>query len=79
MGILKIHGSFKFLIFVFMFLKSVFFVFILDAIFCATIFFSFLRTVCGLLRNLDVFVVVPFLNSTGLEIGAEADLRCSFH
>ena len=41
-------------------------------------FFSFLRTVCGLLRNLDVFVVVPFLNSTGLEIGAEADLRCGF-
>ena len=51
------------------------FVFILDAIFCGT-FFSFFRTVCGLLRNLDVFIVVPFINSTGLAIVAEADLRC---
>ena len=39
-------------------------------------FFSFFRTVCGLLRNLDVFIVVPFINSTGLAIVAEADLRC---
>ena len=53
-----------------------FFVFILDAIYCGTIFFSFLRTLCGLLRNLDVFIVVPFINSTGLAIVAEADLRC---
>ena len=39
-------------------------------------FFSFFRTVCGLLRNLDVFIVVPFINSTGIAIVAEADLRC---
>ena len=38
--------------------------------------FSFFRTVCGYLRNLDVFIVVPFINSTGLAIVAEADLRC---
>ena len=36
---LTIHGSSAFLIFVFMFLKYVFFVFILDAIFCGTNFF----------------------------------------
>ena len=59
-----------------MFLKYVFFLFILDAIFCCTIFFSFLRTPCGLLRNLDVFIVFPFVNSTKLAIVAEADLRC---
>ena len=55
-----------------MFLKYVFFLFILDAIFCCTIFFSFLRTPCGLLRNLDVFIVFPFVNSTKLAIVAEA-------
>ena len=31
---------------------------------------------CGLLRNLDVFIVVPFINSTKLAIVAEDDLRC---
>ena len=31
---------------------------------------------CGLLRNLDVFIVVPFINSTKLAIVAEEDLRC---
>ena len=47
-GLLKIQGSTKFLIFVFIFLKYVildamsFFVFILDSIFCGTIFFHFL-------------------------------------
>ena len=40
------------------------------------IFFSFLRTVCDLLRNLDVINVVQFINSTGLVIVAEANLRC---
>ena len=40
-GMPKIHGSSNFLIFVFMFLKYVFFVFILDAIFCGTNFFIF--------------------------------------
>ena len=39
--------------------------------------FSFSRTVWGWLRNLDVFIVVPFIDSTGLAIVAEADLRCS--
>ena len=38
--------------------------------------FSFFRTVCGYLRILDVFIVVPFINSSGLAIVAEADLRC---
>ena len=38
--------------------------------------FSFFRTVCGYLRNFDVFIVVPFIDSTGLAIVAEADLRC---
>ena len=31
---------------------------------------------CSYLRNLDVFIVVPFINSYGLAIVAEADLRC---
>ena len=52
-----------------------FFVFILDAIFCG-LSFSFSRTVCGKLRSLDEFIVVPIINSTGLAIVAEADLRC---
>ena len=52
------------------------FVFVLDAIFCDTIFFSFFRTVYGYLRSLDEFIVVPIINSTGLAIVAEADLRC---
>ena len=38
--------------------------------------FSFFRPVCGYLRNLDVFIVVPFINSYGLAIVAEADLHC---
>ena len=42
------------------------------------IFFSFLRTVCDLLRNLDVINVVQFINSTGLVIVAEADLRFGY-
>ena len=39
--------------------------------------FSFFRTMCGYLRNLDVYIVVPFINSYGLAIVAEANLRCS--
>ena len=31
---------------------------------------------CDFLRDLDVFIVDPFINSTGLAIVAEADLRC---
>ena len=50
-------------------------VFVLDAIFCGTIFFIF-RTLCGLLSHFDVFIVVPFINSTRLVIFAEADLLC---
>ena len=38
--------------------------------------FSFFRTVCGYVRNFDVFIVVPFINSSGLAIVAEAVLRC---
>ena len=38
--------------------------------------FSFSRTACGSLGNLDVLNVVPFINSTGLAIVAEADLHC---
>ena len=41
LSMMTVHGSFMFLILVFMFLKYVFFVFILDAIFCGTIFFIF--------------------------------------
>ena len=42
---LTVHGSIKFLILVFMFLKDVFFVFVLDAIFCGIYFFIFQDTV----------------------------------
>ena len=38
--------------------------------------FSFFRTVCGYVRNFDVFIVVPFINSYGVATVAEADLRC---
>ena len=38
--------------------------------------FSISRTVCGWLRSLDEFKVVPIINSTVLAIVAEADL-CS--
>ena len=38
--------------------------------------FSSFRTVCGYLRNLDVFIVVPFIKSYGVATVAEADLRC---
>ena len=42
---LIVHESTKFLFLVFMFLKYVFFVFILDAISCGTNFFNFQDTV----------------------------------
>ena len=42
---LTVHGSTEFLSLVFMFLKDVFFVFVLDAIFCGTNFFIFQDTV----------------------------------
>ena len=51
-------------------------VFVLDAIFCGTIF-SFFRTLCGYLSHLDVFNFVSFISSTRLAIVAEADLLSS--
>ena len=39
-------------------------------------FFSFFRIFCGYLSHLDVFIVVPFISSSGLAIVAEANLRC---
>ena len=53
-----------------------FFVFILDAIFCGTIFFPYFRTLCGWLSHLYVFIDVRFIRSPGLAIVAEANLRC---
>ena len=44
-GMLTVHESTKFMILVFMFLKYLFFVFILDAIFCGTNFSVFQDTV----------------------------------
>ena len=38
--------------------------------------FFFQDSLCGWLKNLYVFNVVPFFNSTGLAIVAEAELRC---
>ena len=52
------------------------FLWFLDAIFCGTFFFSFFRTVCGLLKNLDMFIVIRFISSTGFALVAQADLRC---
>ena len=45
MGLLTVHGSIRFFILVFMFLKDVFFVFVVDAIFCGTNCFLFQDTV----------------------------------
>ena len=45
MGLLTVHGSTKFWILIFMFLKDVFFVFVLDAIFCGKNFLIFQDTV----------------------------------
>ena len=72
---LKVHGSTKFLILDFMFLKS-FFVFILDAIFCGTNLFIF-RTVCGLLGHLSWCLQCCSIHKfTGLAIVAEATWHC---
>ena len=72
MGILTVHVTSGFSILVFMFLKYVFFVFVLDAIFCGTNFLIFQDTVWLVKSSW----YVPFMNSTGLAIVAEADLRC---
>ena len=42
--------------------------------FVVQVFFSFFRTLFDYLRHLDVFIIVPFVSSIGLEIVAEADL-----
>ena len=42
--------------------------------FCSTNF-SIFRTVCGLYSHLDLFNVVPFINSTKLAINAKTNLR----
>ena len=42
---MTVHRSTKFLFLVFMFLKYLFFVFVLDAVFCGTNFFVFQDTV----------------------------------
>ena len=72
---LTVHGETKFLNLVFMFLKYVFFVFVLDAIFYGTNFFVFQDTV-WLVNQVDVFIIIPFISSTGLAIVAETDLLC---
>ena len=71
----KVLGSTKLLILVFMF-RNISFL-------CSSLMrhfvvqgFSFFRTVCGYLRNLDVSIVVSSINSTGIAIVAEANLRC---
>ena len=50
--------------------------FILDAIFCGTSFLFFQGQCVACKEILTVFVVVQFINSTGLAIVAEADLHC---
>ena len=52
-----------------------FFVFILDAIFCGTNFFIFQDSV-WLVKKSWWFIAAPFIDSTDLAIVAEADLRC---
>ena len=72
---LMIHGSTKFLIFLIYVSEICHFLCLsLMRSFVVQIF-SFSRTVCGWLRNLDVFIVVPFINSNGLAIVAEANLH----
>ena len=73
---LTVHVSTKFLILVLMFQKYVILMCISLMRSLVVQIFSFFSTVCGRLRNLDVFVDVPFINSTGLAIVAEADLPC---
>ena len=78
-GMLTVHGSTNVLILFFILLKFFFFVFILDAIFCDTIYFFVFEDTLWLVKSLshlDVFFVVPFISSTGLAIVAEANLRC---
>ena len=71
---LTAHGSSKFLILVFVFLKYVIFCVYPCCDFLWYKFFSFFRTLCGYLSHHDVSVVVLFI---GLAIVAEANLRCA--
>ena len=48
---LTVHGINKFLILVFVFLKYVFFVFVLDAIFCGRSFFFILQDTVWLVKS----------------------------
>ena len=72
---LTVHGSTKFLILGFMFLKISFLCSFFIRSFVVQIF-SFSRTVCSWLRSLDEFIVVPITNYNGLAIVSEADLCC---
>ena len=72
---LKVQGRSKKLISDLMFLKYVFFVFILDAIFCGTNFLIF-QEIFGLVKSSCCSFFVPFSSSTGLVLVAEANLRC---
>ena len=62
--------------FAFMFLKYVFFLCSSLMRFFVVQMFSFFRNVLGNFSHLDVFIVAPFISSTGLAIVAEADLLC---
>ena len=76
LGLLTVHGSTKFLNLVLCFWNMSFFVFIPDAIFCSTIFFSYFRTLCGWLSHFDAFIIVPFIRYIAFVVVAEANLRC---
>ena len=61
----------------FEFLEYVFFLFILDATFCGTIFFHFSGN-CAASQVILMFIVAQFISSTGLVVVAEANFRCGF-
>ena len=61
----------------FEFLEYVFFLFILDATFCGTIFFHFSGN-CVASQVILMFIVAQFISSTGLVVVAEANFRCGF-
>ena len=73
---LTAHGSTKFLILVFIFLKDVFFLCSSLMRFFVVQIFSFSRAVCSWLRSLDEFIVAPIIYFIGLAIVAKADLCC---
>ena len=75
-GMLTVHLSTKLMILFVMFLKYVFFLCLFLMRFLVAQIFLYFRTLCGWLTSFDVFIVVPFINSTRLAIIAEVDLRC---